>query len=192
MRLPGAAADVPRAARIFSPFPSSTASSSPLTCAIVAVRRFEVAQEIRHEQIRGCLVEHARGADLGHAGLVHHHDQVGHGQRLGLVMGDVDHGRADAAVNALDLDLHLLAQLLVERAQGLVHQQQARMRDQRPRHGDALLLAARELPRVAGAEMPELNQREHLVDALAGFLARQPRAHAKRKTDILGNGHVGK
>src|SRR5438105_10733273 len=38
-----------------------------------------------------------------------------HRHRLGLVMRDVDHGDADFAVDALDLDLHLLAQILVER-----------------------------------------------------------------------------
>jgi hypothetical protein len=34
----------------------------------------------------------------------------------------MDRGDADLAVDALDLDLHLLAQVLVERAQGLVQQ----------------------------------------------------------------------
>jgi hypothetical protein len=86
-----------------------------------------VAEEVRHEQIGRRLVERPRRTDLGDARLVHHHDQVRHCQRLGLVVSDVDDRGADAAVDALDFGLHLLAQLLVERAERLVHQQQARL-----------------------------------------------------------------
>ena len=42
----------------------------------------------------------------------------------------------------LQLELHLLAQLQVERAERLVEEQHARAVDERPRQGDALLLAA--------------------------------------------------
>ena len=56
-------------------------------------------------------------------------------------------------MDALDLDLHLLAQLLVERAERLVHQQQPRLRHQRARHRHALLLAAGQLARIARREM---------------------------------------
>ena len=95
-------------------------------------------------------------------------------------------------MDALDLDLHLLAQLLVECPERLVHQQQARMRHQRPRHGDPLLLAAGQLSRVAVAEMAELHQGEHLVDPTAGLLARKARAHAQGKAHIVGDRHVRK
>ena len=47
-----------------------------------------------------------------------------------------------ALVQALDLELHLLAQLLVERAERLVHQHELGLEHQRARQGDALLLAA--------------------------------------------------
>ena len=50
---------------------------------------------------------------------------------------------------ALQLELHLLAQLEVERAERLVEQQHARLVHERARERDALLLAARELPRLA-------------------------------------------
>ena len=33
-----------------------------------------------------------RRTDLHHLALLHHHDLIGEGQRLGLVMGDIDHG----------------------------------------------------------------------------------------------------
>jgi hypothetical protein len=49
---------------------------------------------------------------------------------------------ADALLQPLDLELHLLAQVLVERAQRLVHQEQRRIVDEGAGQRDALLLAA--------------------------------------------------
>ena len=63
--------------------------------------------------------------------VVEHRDPVRHGQRLGLVVRDIDDGHAEPLVDVLDLELHLLAQLLVERAQRLVHQHQLGLEDQR-------------------------------------------------------------
>ena len=39
--------------------------------------------------------------------------------------------------------------------------------------------------------MRKLHQREHVVDPLARRLARELGAHAERKADIVGDGHVG-
>jgi len=55
---------------------------------------------------------------LDHA-VAHHRDPVGHRQRLLLVVGDVDERDADLALDPLQLDLHLLAQLQVQRAERL-------------------------------------------------------------------------
>ena len=60
---------------------------------------------------------------LVHRALAHHRDAVGHRQRLVLVVGDEDERDADLALNALELDLHRLAQLEVERRERLVEQQ---------------------------------------------------------------------
>ena len=72
-------------------------------------------------------------------------DMIGQHQRLGLVVRDVDEGRAEIRLQLLQLDLHVLAQLQVERAQRLVEQQQRRLEHQAARDRDALLLAAGEL-----------------------------------------------
>ena len=97
----------------------------------------------------GALVE-ARGVvDLQHLAAGHDGDAVGQGQRLFLVVGDEDEGDADGALQCAQLDLHLLAQLLVERAQRLVQQQHLRLADQRAGQGDALPLAAGQLMRRA-------------------------------------------
>ena len=46
-----------------------------------------------------------------------------HGQRFFLVVGDIDEGDARALLDALELDLHVLAQLEVQGAERLVEQQ---------------------------------------------------------------------
>ena len=69
-----------------------------------------------------------------------------------LVVRHVDHRHAEALVKPAHLELHLLAQLLVERAERLVHQHELRLEHERTRHRDALLLAARQLGRPPGAE----------------------------------------
>ena len=57
-------------------------------------------------------------------------------------------------MDVLDLVLHLLAQLLVERAERLVHQHELGLEHQRAGDRDPLLLAARELARPAAARSP--------------------------------------
>ena len=74
---------------------------------------------------------------------------VGQRQRLGLVVGDIDEGDAGAALQLLQLDAHVLAQLGVEVGQRLVEQQDSRLDHEAARQRDALLLAAGQLVRIA-------------------------------------------
>ena len=99
--------------------------------------------------LRRMLVDLGRRADLLDLALVEDGDAVAHAQRLALVVGDIDEGDADLALDRLQLDLHLLAQLEIERAQRLVQQQHARLVDQRAGQRHALPLAARQLPGLA-------------------------------------------
>ena len=66
-------------------------------------------------------------------------------------MRDVDERDAEVALERLEHDLHLLAQLQVERAERLVEQEHPRPVDDRARERDALPLAAGELHRLAVA-----------------------------------------
>ena len=81
-------------------------------------------------------------------------------------MGHVDERDPDLALDRLQLDLHLLAQLQVEGAERLVEQQDAWLVDDRPGEGDALLLATRELSRLAALVAAEPHGRERLRGAL--------------------------
>ena len=87
-------------------------------------------------------------------------------------MRDVDERRPELALDPLQLELHLLAQLHVERAERLVEQERSRPVDERPRERDALLLAAGELPRPPALEPFELDDPQQLVDAARGARAR--------------------
>ena len=104
-------------------------------------------------------------------------------------MRDVDDGRAELAADAQDLELERLAELLVEGAQRLVHQQQPRPEHDGPGERDALLLPAGQLARIAVAEGPELDELQRLRDPLR-CSDRGTLAHLERERDVLGGGHV--
>ncbi len=94
--------------------------------------------------------------------MVENRDPVGHRQRLALVVGDEDESDAERAAAGLQLLLHLLAQLQVERAQRLVEQQHLRLVDQRAGQRHALALAAGKLSGLAGAVAGKLHQLQRL------------------------------
>ena len=92
--------------------------------------------------MRGRLVDLTRRADLHDAAVIEDGDAVAHRQRLALIVGDVDEGDADLALKRLQFDLHLLAELQVERAERLVEEEHLRLDDERAGERDALALAA--------------------------------------------------
>jgi hypothetical protein len=78
----------------------------------------------------------------------------------------VDERDPELALQRLEEDLHLLAQLQVERAERLVEQQDARSVDDRARERDALALAAGELRRLARRRALEATIVERPLGAL--------------------------
>src|SRR5215472_2500844 len=80
------------------------------------------ADEAGDELGRGLLVALQGGTDLLDPAARHHRHAVAHGKRLLLVVGDVDEGDANLFLDLLQLDLHLLAQLEVQRSERLVEQ----------------------------------------------------------------------
>ena len=132
------------------------------------------ADEIGDEDVLRLVVDLVRRAELLDHALVHHRDLGRHGHRLDLVVGDVDDGALELAVELLDLEPHLGAELGVEVGQRLVEQEQADLLDQRPADRDALALAAGELRRLAVEEMVDLEELRRPGDALLDLGARQP------------------
>ena len=91
-----------------------------------------------------------RGAGLGdHAALAEDDHLVGEHERLVDVVGDEHDGLAELALQPVELDLEVGPHDRVDRAERLVHQQDVGVAGQRAGDADALLLATRELARVA-------------------------------------------
>jgi hypothetical protein len=100
--------------------------------------------------------------------LLHDRDAVAEQHRLVDVVGDEHDGLAEIALEPLELLLERAAADRVDGAERLVHQQHGRVGRQRPRHADALLLAAGELARVAvGHPLLEAHELDQLERALA-------------------------
>ena len=135
------------------------------------------------------LVDLGRRAELLDPPVVEHRQPVAHGQRLVLVVRDVDEGDADLALDPLELDLHLLAELEVERPQRLVQQQHLGAVDDRPGERDPLALAARQLRRLAVAVAASCTIASASGDTL-GALAPGDAAHAQPVADVVGDSHV--
>src|SRR5688572_22540648 len=104
-------------------------------------------------------------------------------------MGDEDRGNAELALDLADHAPEFLADLRVEGAERLVEQQHFRPVRERPRHGHALLLAARQFAGHALLHAVERDQFQQLVAAFAAF----SRAHApdaQRKFHVVRDRHV--
>ena len=87
------------------------------------------------------------------------------------------------------LELRLLAELLVERGERLVEQQEPGTFGERPRQSDALALAAGELAWIALRKPLQLHQPQHLPDALRDFSLRQP-VLLQAETDVPLDAHM--
>ena len=170
-------------------------SGEPQAIAIAAdkarLQQVHGADEAGDEFGGGPVVERRRRRDLLDAALVHDDDAVGDRQRFGLVVGDHDEGGAEPRLQPLQFDLHLFAQMRVERRQRLVEQQHARLADDGAGERDALALAARQFG-DAGAEL--VGQADHVegfADALCLFGAGQF-AQRQAEADIFGDVHMRK
>ena len=146
-----------------------------------SVLRSKVRVFLELDQRRRQLVQHA---------AVHHRDEVGHHEGLHLVVGDRHGGDAELLLQAPHLDLHGLAQPLVERAERLVHQQHRRLEHDGPGQRHPLLLTARELARVAGLEALQAHEVERGGDP-APDLGPPVAPHLERVRHVVEHGEVG-
>ena len=147
------------------------------------------ADEAGDEHVRRLLVQVARGADLLQDAVLEHRDAVAHGERLGLVVGDVDRGDAEPALQRRDLGAGLHAQLGVEVRQRLVHEEHLRLTDDRAAHRDALTLTTGERLRLAAEVGLQVEQLGGLEDALGAVLLADA-GDLEREAHVLGDGHV--
>ena len=149
------------------------------------------AEESRDERRPRTFIELLGGPELLEPAAVHDGDGVGHRHGLLLVVRHVDEGDSELVLDALQEELHLLAQLEVERPERLVEQQHPRPADERAGQGHALLLPSGELLRLAVSEPRQLDQPQDVVDPLPDlFLGDALALEAKR--DVVGDREVRK
>ena len=116
----------------------------------------------------------AAEALLDDAARVHDDDAVRHARYHREVVGDVDHGHALLAAQAVELEQDAILRQHVESRGRLVEHGDGRLADARHRNRHALLLSARELVRVATREArvrSELDPVECRVHRLGRALA---------------------
>src|ERR1700691_3015693 len=101
-------------------------------------------------------------------------------------MGDEQYGHAAAPPHRMEFFLHLLPSQRVERAERLVHQQQARFVAKSTHDREARLHAARDLVGVAGAELPKPTQAYPVFDPPLALAAAGAEDHWA-ESRVVGN-----
>jgi hypothetical protein len=86
------------------------------------------------EDVRRRAIDLVRSADLVDTALVKNSDAVPQAHRLGLIVGDVDSGGAEAALKLLQFVTRGVAQLGVEIRQRLIEKEGVGVADQRKRN----------------------------------------------------------
>ena len=131
-----------------------------------------------------------RRAELFDPALVQHDDAVGHRHRLDLVMGDIDHGGGQVAVQLAKLDPHVAAQGGVEVGERFVEQEDLGVAHDGAANGDALALAAGQL---AGLQLQLVGQLQDLgrFGDLGLDLGLGQFLHAQREGDVFEDRQMG-
>ena len=126
-------------------FPSFNAGAHALfveTFNYRGVKDIDLADKAGDKQVLRLFVDLSRGAVLFDFAITHHHDAIGHGQSLFLIVGHHHAGHANALKNIHHLELHAIAQLFIQRPHRFIKQQQLGPFRQAARQRDALPLAA--------------------------------------------------
>ena len=97
--------------------------------------------------------------------FAHHHHAVRKRQSLFLVVGDVDEGNTEFLMHLLELQLHVLTHLQVQRCQGFVKQQHFRLVDDSARDGYTLLLTSGERVHITELVVAHAYGLQRLFDA---------------------------
>src|SRR5579862_651623 len=146
-------------------------------CRDGCIRRYDAGDEVRlpHEAGdefgRGPAVDFLRRPDLADAAFVEDGDPVRDGERLFLIMSDVDGGKLGFAAYAPDFRAQFDPELCVQVRERLIKQQAARADNQSPRQGDALLLASGKLRYSSFGEVAHPDRRQRFLHAALYFRA---------------------
>ncbi len=148
-------------------------------------------QEAARVRVRGRREQLVRGAELDDPPGVHHRDALGQRAHDRQVVADVERGDAVRSGQLAHGAEHVRLRRHVEAGRRLVEHDQARPAGERHGQPDALLLAARELVRVA-AQVGRVVRQRHLAhdlrDAGGALLrARAEVVHLERLAQLLAD-----
>ena len=143
----------------------------------------------RDERIGRLIVDLARRPELADPALLHDRDPIAHPHRLDLIVRHVEGGRADPALELLQLVAGGGAALGIEVRQRLIEQKDVRLAHQGAGQRYPLPLTAGELARLAVEQMVDAEDRRgplHLP------LLRRPviLLRFEREGDVVGDGHM--
>ncbi|MNL29127.1 hypothetical protein D3C87_1508020 [compost metagenome] len=124
------------------------------------------------------MVQVVRGVPLRDAALAHHPDAVRDGEGFGLVVRDEDGGVAGRLQDVAHFERQAFARVHVQVGKRFVQQQQVGRGRQRAGQRHALLLATRDLVRIAVGGMGQAHQCQHFFDT-AGTLGTRQLAQAE-------------
>jgi hypothetical protein len=99
-------------------------------------------------------------------------------------VGDKDHGLAAAAPDPQHFEVQLLAGHRIERPEGLVHEKQPGILNERAHDCRALLHSSRQLVGKGINELRQAHQRQQ-IDGLAAILSDRPFAEFDRQQNVL-------
>jgi hypothetical protein len=104
-------------------------------------------------------------------------------------VGHEDHRGPEAFLQPLEFHAHLVAQEGVQIGERLVEEEDARLDDEGPGQGHALLLPTRELAGVPGPQRAEPDELERALDPCSQLGLRHP-APPQAEGDVLEHRHV--
>ena len=148
------------------------------------------ADEFGDEDVLRRIIEFQRRADLFDHAVAQDDDAIGHGQRLDLVVGDINRRRFQALMQRLDLAAHADPELGVQVGQRFVEQEDLGIAHDSAAHGDALALAAGERGGLAQKILRQVQHRGRGAHPLLDQLLVRP-AHAQRKRHVFRHRHMG-
>ena len=158
-----------------------------------ALRRQKVharrADEVADKGVLRPFEQIRRAADLHRPAAGHHHHLVGKGQRLDLIVGDVDQRELQLMVDLLELAAQLPLEVGVDHRQRLIEQHRTDILTHQAAAERYLLLGVGRQPGSAHVELAaQLQHLGDLADALGDLVGRHAPV-AQRKGQVLGHRH---
>jgi hypothetical protein len=151
--------------------------------------KIRAAEESRDELGLRPEIKLVGTTDFQEAAGVHDPDAISELECFLLIMGHEDRGNAELPLDLADRSSQFGADSGIEGAERFVEQQDLRIASECARQRHALLLASRELPRIASAQSGQSDQLEQLFATLLpiGF---RPAPDPEREVEILPDRHL--